>query len=387
MGQVLQPFLPYSKVCCYIYSVAVNVLFSLALTTSLFQLASEWCAAEAGGKPVVINLSFATPVETEAGKAVYQRLYDEGVLIVAAAGNQGNSNLQYPAAHDSVISVASVDDRSKHSKFSQSNDQVELSAPGENIHVLQAETNRIAVKLGTSLATPFVAGLAARVWTASPRCNNKTIRQALRNTARRLGNGVPNRDYGYGLIQARDARDLLVTSNCIVGVPTQAPTKPPTRRPTRTPTTPAPTRPPTTLAPSTLPPVTSRSPISNFVWGASTYLTTNQVIYENNRIDLKPGNTALYLQQQDDGNLVLFNEFNQVYWASGVVHGYSSKEYWSILQSDGNLVTYSRINGGPQQVEWASNSMSAIENYTLILKPSHDGLLIVRRNGEIIWST
>lgn len=184
----------------------------------------------------MINLSFAVDFETAPEAAIYQRLYDQGVLIVAAAGNQGNSKLSYPAAHDSVISVASVNAGSRHSSFSQYNDKVELSAPGESIEVLQADNNDVVVSSGTSLASPFVAGLAARVWSAAPRCSNKDIRQALRDTARRLGDGVPNRDFGYGLIRARDAKDLLVTSDCNTKAPTKSPTLSPSTLPSAEPT-------------------------------------------------------------------------------------------------------------------------------------------------------
>ena len=133
---------------------------------------------------------------------------------MAAAGNLGTSQVSFPAAHPSVISVASVNAGSSRSSFSQYNSFVELSAPGENIEVLRAESNEVVMSSGTSLASPFVAGLAARVWAAAPRCNNKEVRQALRDTARRLGSGVPNRYYGYGLIRARDAHDLLINANC-----------------------------------------------------------------------------------------------------------------------------------------------------------------------------
>ncbi|CAJ1954200.1 unnamed protein product [Cylindrotheca closterium] len=206
----------------------------VAFVSSLLE-ASEWCAQEAGGKPLVINLSFALGFETAPEAAIYNRLYDQGALIVAAAGNAGGTELMYPASHDSVISVAAIDAGSRRTDFSQYNDKIELSAPGMDIQVLQAQTNEIKVTRGTSLASPFVAGLAARVWAAVPRCSNKQVRQALRDTARRLGSGVPNREYGYGLIQARDARDLLVNSGCNAKEPTSSPSMTPSASPSAVP--------------------------------------------------------------------------------------------------------------------------------------------------------
>mmetsp|Transcript_35052 Transcript_35052/g.84866 ORF Transcript_35052/g.84866 Transcript_35052/m.84866 type:complete len:530 (-) Transcript_35052:179-1768(-) len=223
-----------SNICLRVAKVVADGE-GVALISSLLQ-ASEWCAEQAGGKPVVINLSFAVEFETAVEKAIYQRLYDqEGVLLVAAAGNSGSSELQYPASHDSVISVAAVDSGSQRAHFSQYNDQVELSAPGKDIEVLQAETNQIKVTRGTSLASPFVSGLAARIWAAAPRCSNYEVRQVLRDTARRLGSGVPNHEYGYGLIQARDARDLLVSMDCNTKKPSTSPSPAPTALPSAQP--------------------------------------------------------------------------------------------------------------------------------------------------------
>jgi len=59
--------------------------------------------------------------------------YNNGVLLIAAAGNDGNNTHSYPASYDSVMSVASVDSNKDHSAFSQYTNQVEISGPGEAI--------------------------------------------------------------------------------------------------------------------------------------------------------------------------------------------------------------------------------------------------------------
>ena len=56
-----------------------------------------------------------------------------GVLLIAAAGNDGNATHSYPASYDSVMSVAAVDSNKDHAAFSQYTDQVEISGPGEAI--------------------------------------------------------------------------------------------------------------------------------------------------------------------------------------------------------------------------------------------------------------
>ncbi|WP_065188502.1 S8 family serine peptidase [Shewanella woodyi] len=56
-----------------------------------------------------------------------------GVLLIAAAGNDGNNTHSYPASYDAVMSVAAVDSNKDHAAFSQYTNQVEISGPGEAI--------------------------------------------------------------------------------------------------------------------------------------------------------------------------------------------------------------------------------------------------------------
>jgi hypothetical protein len=59
----------------------------------------------------------------------FDSLYAQGVLSIAAAGNDGNSRVSYPAGYDSVISVAAVDEAKNWATFSQYNKDVELAGP------------------------------------------------------------------------------------------------------------------------------------------------------------------------------------------------------------------------------------------------------------------
>ena len=59
--------------------------------------------------------------------------FDAGVLIVAAAGNDGDTNVSYPAGYDSVIAVAALDQEGNVAGFSQHYSEVELAAPGVSV--------------------------------------------------------------------------------------------------------------------------------------------------------------------------------------------------------------------------------------------------------------
>jgi len=83
-----------------------------------------------------------------------------GSLLVAAAGNDGNATLNYPAAYAEVVSVAATDRNDARASFSNANADVEIAAPGVDVLSAQRGGGYVAFS-GTSMATPHVAGVAA----------------------------------------------------------------------------------------------------------------------------------------------------------------------------------------------------------------------------------
>lgn len=232
-----------------------NTNQSYLLDTTVTDIAVDWCASQRDHEPMVINLSIATELKTNTEAQIYKNIYEKGILLVAAAGNAGNNAVSYPASHNAVISVASVDRNLQRSKFSQYNSYVEIAGPGTDVLVTNAGSSTVGTASGTSFATPYVAAIAARIWARNPHCSNKQVRASLRDTAVRLGNGVPNQEFGYGLVQAAFAYNNLNDKNCNqpTPYPTPFPTRPPTPGPTRYPTT-SPSKSPTNI-PSGIPTV------------------------------------------------------------------------------------------------------------------------------------
>jgi len=85
----------------------------------------------AGSNVISMSLGGATSSTTESN--AFDNYYAQGVLSIAAAGNDGNTAHSYPASYDSVVSVAAVDSGNMHANFSQATSQVELAAPGEAV--------------------------------------------------------------------------------------------------------------------------------------------------------------------------------------------------------------------------------------------------------------
>ena len=81
----------------------------------------------------VVNMSLGGSSSNNTERNGLQAVADANVLLIAAAGNDGNSTLSYPASYDSVVSVGAVDETGLHAEFSQYTSQVELAGPGEAI--------------------------------------------------------------------------------------------------------------------------------------------------------------------------------------------------------------------------------------------------------------
>lgn len=115
----------------------------------------------------VINMSFGTaegqlpdggaPPHLEVVRYALAR----GVILVAASGNSGLVERYFPAAHDGVIAVGSVNARGEPSRFSTRGEHVALCAPGENIWTCGLDPAGLQRASGTSFAAPFVTAVCA----------------------------------------------------------------------------------------------------------------------------------------------------------------------------------------------------------------------------------
>ncbi|MCL6261727.1 S8 family serine peptidase [Aquiflexum sp. TKW24L] len=164
----------------------------------------------------VISMSLGAP--TRPGQS-YSRIYEDiakqgmerGTLIIAAAGNESNrsSNSIRPVGHPancpSIMAVAAVDRFLKVADFSCgaiNGDGGEINIAGPGVAVMSAyksPQNYSSIN-GTSMATPFVSGVAAQLWEQNPSATPSQIWEKLINTARPIG--LPASDVGAGLVQS-----------------------------------------------------------------------------------------------------------------------------------------------------------------------------------------
>jgi subtilisin family serine protease len=108
----------------------------------------------------VINMSFSRPTPSNELKRAVDRARSQGILVVASAGNEGQSSPRYPASHPGVISVASTANDDTRSSFSNYGSTIFVAAPGEAV-ITTYPWGTFAAAWGTSFSTPLVAGAAA----------------------------------------------------------------------------------------------------------------------------------------------------------------------------------------------------------------------------------
>jgi thermitase len=125
--------------------------------------------------------------------------WNAGLVLVAAAGNDGNATLNYPAAYQEVISVAATDASDRRASFSNANGDVELAAPGVSV-VAPYNDGGYRYLSGTSMATPHVAGLAALLFGQHPTWTNAAVRNQMDQCSDDLGALGRDTSFGFGRI-------------------------------------------------------------------------------------------------------------------------------------------------------------------------------------------
>ena len=148
-----------------------------------------------------ISMSLGTSSDVQAMHNAVDAAYANGVLLVAAAGNDYGGPVSYPAAYDSVIAVSATDSSNNLASFSSIGPQVELAAPGVSVLSTWKGGGYNTIS-GTSMATPHVSGVAALAVEANPLLSNAEVRALLQSTADDLGALGRDNLFGYGLVDA-----------------------------------------------------------------------------------------------------------------------------------------------------------------------------------------
>ena len=147
----------------------------------------------------VINMSFGLYTQSDLVSDALAYAHSQGVILCAAAGNDGAEQYNYPAASDLVIAVGATNDNDNVTSFSTYGSHINLCAPGLTILSLRADNTDLYASdreagvhiiddlyflaSGTSMASPHVAGAAAYLRSISPGLKPEKILEILQQTS------------------------------------------------------------------------------------------------------------------------------------------------------------------------------------------------------------
>jgi thermitase len=155
----------------------------------------NWVASQ-GAR--VISMSLGGGASTTLQQAVASAWNNgNGAVIVAAAGNDGDATLNYPAAYAEVVSVAATDSSDARASFSNANADVEIAAPGVNV-LSTVRGGAYATLSGTSMATPHVSAVAGVLRQLFPSDSAAAIRSRLDAAVNDLGPAGRDASFGFG---------------------------------------------------------------------------------------------------------------------------------------------------------------------------------------------
>ncbi len=194
-----------------------------------------------GTRPVrradIINLSLSGATPSQSEQNVFALARGQGVIVVAAAGNERSGQPSYPAAYSGVISVSAVSIRQALASYSNFGSTIDVAAPGGDVHggivsTIGSEGPNNTINFGyigysgTSMATPHVAGVLALMKSVKPSLTPGEVDALLAAGRLTTDLGAPGRDdsFGHGLIDAYKAVQAAQSTTPLPGILVATPT-------------------------------------------------------------------------------------------------------------------------------------------------------------------
>lgn len=186
----------------------------------------------------VINLSLGGNESDPTLLAATDYAYEQGVVVIAAAGNCGTGTgescsgypqgiIGYPARNPNVIAVGATTNSKQRASFSSYGTALDVVAPGSGsiyspTYTATNPTSLYATTLyGTSFASPYVASLAALIKSIRPASSVDDITAILLGTAQKtnIANGLYSNDLGHGIVNAEQALVVASSLNATSDIP------------------------------------------------------------------------------------------------------------------------------------------------------------------------
>jgi serine protease len=200
------------------YDIIQAVKYAAGLTT-------DYAGVQNADPVEIINLSLGGTTYSQTEALVYEAVRAQGVIIVAAAGNNASAEKVYPAAYNGVVSVSAVTITGSLAAYSSHGDSIDVAAPGGSSTDANADgyvdgvlstigddsdgtiETGYAFSIGTSMAAPHVSGVVALMKALYPAMTPDQFDALLKGgyLTRDLGDPDWDSQFGWGLIDAYQA--------------------------------------------------------------------------------------------------------------------------------------------------------------------------------------
>jgi thermitase len=161
----------------------------------------DWKITNSIPQTIPVNMSLGGAPATYFAIDMVNYGLANNVFIVASSGNSGTNTAHYPAGYAGCVTVGATNGADKKVHFSTSGSFVSVAAPGYDIISCgQSGNNDYQFKSGTSMAAPFVTGLAAYMLTFDPTLTPAQIKQIIEENADDLGPSGYDEDTGWGRV-------------------------------------------------------------------------------------------------------------------------------------------------------------------------------------------
>ncbi|NBB77857.1 MAG: S8 family serine peptidase [Verrucomicrobia bacterium] len=161
----------------------------------------------------VINMSLGVYEDSALLRQAVRYAHDQGVVMVAAAGNDGFDRMSFPAAYSEVLAVTAVDAAGNHARFPNQSTAIDFAAPGVGI-LAAGEDEGTLLFSGTSAAAPFVTGSLASLLSAESPPTPEAAVKLLSSYLNEQGAAGSDPLYGAGVLdwdrlRERSTPDLM----------------------------------------------------------------------------------------------------------------------------------------------------------------------------------
>ncbi|HID26051.1 MAG TPA: hypothetical protein EYP23_06305, partial [Thermoplasmata archaeon] len=165
----------------------------------------------------IVNMSFGGPQPSDVIQTAVQDLYSQGILLVAATGNEGDSSIYYPARYEEVIAVGASNIQDERSSYSNYGVGIDLVAPGGDAltgilqetyaglyqGLVRVDSFALVYKYGTSMAAPHVS--AALALLLSLGADPEEAANLIKLTSKDIGLSGYDQETGFGRLDVKNA--------------------------------------------------------------------------------------------------------------------------------------------------------------------------------------